>query len=338
MVRYFVIFLSVLCLFSACEQEVDIDIEPISSKLVVISNFSGSNEGEVLNSGDFFSRDSAIMRVAVSRTEAALSTPGDTLIHVPDAVVELYSGTQFLERLAYRLPTMEEEDFGVQPYYEAESFRLSAGETYNIEVSAPNFTPVTAEAYIPAIVSETRTSISIEESVTSNGFKHVDFTLNLEIDDLPILKNYYHLNLYQVIDLFRINGSGDIAFTGVKVLVENGPLIFSLQNNNQEVLPYIDNRGVLIRDDSFDGETGNFTFKGEFLYNPRSEQLGNFVVELRNTSRDYYLYHSSLSRQVRVQSGFDAISGPVVLHNNIENGYGIFAGYTPEYTVIDLSD
>jgi len=334
MLRHFSILLSFLCLFSACEKEVEIDVDPISSKLVIISNFSGGNEGSPLStsSENFFSQDS-IMRVTVSRTEPALSASGDTLINVPDAVVELYSGTQFLERLTYHPADAD----GADPHYEAESFRLSAGETYNIEVSAPNFTPVSAEAYIPAIVSETRTSISISESTTNNGFQDVTFTLNLEIDDLPGIKNYYHLYLYQVVNLFRVNAiTGEVSET--PVLMGKGPLVFNLQNNDQEVLPYIDDRGVLIRDDSFDGETGSFTFQGNLLYNPQSGDLGDFIVELRNTSRDYYLYHSSLARQVRVQSGFDAISGPVVLHNNIDNGYGIFAGYTPAFTTIDLSD
>ncbi len=338
MIRYFIIFLPFLCLFSACEKEVEIDVAPISPKLVIVSNFSGSDANNALSGEDFFARDS-VMRVTVSRTEAALSTSGDTLVNVPDAVVELYSGSLFLERLTYHSLTSEERALGFQPYYEAESVRLSAGETYDLEVSAPNFTPVTAKAYIPAIVSETRTSISTTEVTTTNGSRQVNFTLNLEIDDFPGIKNYYHLNLYQEVKLLRFNANGEAETSDDRgVLFGAGPLAFNLQNNNQEVLPYIDNRGVLIRDDSFDGGTGSFTFEGEFQYNPQSEELGSFIVELRNTSKDYYLYHSSLARQVRVQSGFDAISGPVVLHNNIENGFGIFAGYTPAYTNIDLSD
>lgn len=336
MIRYFVISLSFLCLFSACEKEVEIDVPAISPKLVVISNFSGSEEGHIIDGNDFFLRDS-VMRVTVTRTESALSASVDTLIHVPDAVVELFSGEQFLDRLTYHPVSATEEALGLQPYYEAEDFRLSSGETYNLEVSAPNFTPVTAEAYIPAIVSETRTSISTTEFTTANGLNQVNYTLNLEIDDLPGIDNYYHLNLYQVVELLRFNANGEAILAG-KVLEGNGPLSFNLQNNNKEVLPYVGNKGVLIRDDNFDGATGSFTFEGEFVYNSRSEQLGNFIVELRNTSKDYYLYHSSLARQVRVQSGFDAISGPVVLYNNIENGFGIFAGYTPAYTNIDLSD
>lgn len=332
MIRNFIIFLTFLSLFSACEKEVELDIEPISSQLVVVSNFSSSTHSQSEEGNGFFSQDS-VMRVTVSRTEPALSATGDTLINVPDAVVELYTGSQFLERLTYHPAS------GVQqPYYQVESFRLSAGETYNLEVSAPNFTPVTAKAYIPPIVSETRTSITISETTTSNGFRSVFYTLNLEIDDLPGIKNYYHLNLYQVINLIRVNIITGETETSNANRVLKGPLAFNLQNNNQEVLPYIENKGVLIRDDNFDGSTGSFTFEGEFPYNPQSEELADFIVEVRNTSEDYYLYHSSLARQVRVQSGFDAISGSVVLYNNIENGYGIFAGYTPAYTNIDLSD
>jgi hypothetical protein len=335
MIRYFIIFLSFLCLFSACEKEVKIDVPTIPSKLVIISNFSGKEEGHTLSGGGFFSRDS-VMRVTVTRTESALAATADTLIYVPDAVVELYTGTQFLERLTYHPVSATDAALGLQPYYEAENFRLSAGETYKLEVSAPNFTPVTAEAYIPAVASETRTSISTTEVTTTNGFRQVNYTLNLEIDDWAGIDNYYHLNLYQVVNLLRFSAEGVVSPDKEEIL--EGPLPFNLQNNNQEVLPYIDNKGVLIRDDNFDGSTGTFTFEGEILYNPQSQELGDFIVEVRNTSKDYYLYHSSLVRQVRVQSGFDAISGPVVLYNNIENGFGIFAGYTPAYTNIDLSD
>ena len=337
MIRYLLISVSFLCLFLSCEKEVEIEIARISSKLVIVSNFSGQHQGLTSSSEDFFARDS-VMRVTVSRTEPALSSSGDTLVNVPNAIVDVYSGVLFLERLTYNSLTAEEKELGFQPYFEAKSLRLSAGETYNLKVSAPNLTPVTAQAFIPAIVSETRTSILTTETTTNNGFQDVTFSLNLEIDDLPGIKNYYHLNLYQVVNLVRIDViTGETSPAGDGGVLK-GPLAFNLQNNDQEVLPYIDDRGVLIRDDSFDGDTGNFTFEGNFLYNPQSQELGDFIVELRNTTKDYYLYHSSLARQVRVQSGFDAVSGPVVLHNNIENGYGIFAGYTPDFTILDLSD
>lgn len=334
MTRTFVILFGLFFFFSACEQEAVLDVTPIPSKLVIISNFRSASEQMVLAENDFFERDS-VMRVTVSRTSPALSSIGDTLIHVPDAVVELYEGEQFLERLDYTIPTSEEEENGFQPYYSSKSYRLQPGKTYVLEVSAPNFSTVRAEGFIPQILSETTSSIDTVGMVTSNGFREVNYTLSLEIEDLVGIKNYYHLNLYQVINLLRFSPNGESSRDGIVI---KGPLPFNLQNNNQEVLPYINNEGVLIRDDTFDGQKGEFVFKGNFRYNPRSQELGDFIVEVRNTSRDYYLYHSSLARQVRVQSGFDAISGPVVLYNNVENGYGIFAGYVPVFTTLDLSD
>lgn len=274
------------------------------------------------------------MRVTVSRTAPALSQ-NDTLINVSDAVVELFADDEvFKERLHYRQPTVQEKLRGIQPYYSTSNFIPTGGEIYTLRVSAPNFTPVEATGFIPSTEAESEASITTSESRTTNGFVNVDFELDLTINDFPTVENFYHINLYQFINLLRVSAGGDTTRTEIVI----GPLAFNLIDNNQEVLPYIDNRGVLIKDDNFDGGSGNFVFEGNFLYNPNSEEVGDFVVEVRNTSEDYYLYHSSLARQVRVQSGFDAISGPVVLHNNIENGCGIFAGYSPVFTRLDLAN
>ena len=331
MIRYLITSLSLLCFFSSCEEEVTIDIERISDRqLVVISNIrSSANNG--LTGDNFLSRNSG-MRVTVSRPERAWAS-GDTLIDVPgieEGNVELYLGTQILRTLIYYSPTEEEKELGIQPYFEedpnTESYPFVAGETYNLKAFVPNIGIATAEAYIPAIVSELiDPSVFILKDTTNNGFIDLTFTLNLGIPNLPVINNYFHLNLYA--NLLKSNT------TIVDTLL--GPLAFDLQNNDQEVLPYIDNCGVLIRDDSFDGGTGHFTFKGNLLYDPNSYDLGDFIIELRNTSEDYYLYHSSLARQVRIQSGFDLISGAVVLHDNIEDGIGIFAGYAPFFVEIE---
>jgi len=335
MTRTFVILFGLFFFFSACEREVIIDVTPIPSKLVVISNFSNTSDQMILSENDFFKGDS-VVRVTVSRTSPALSTIGDTLINIPDATVELFEGERYLEVLDYTVPTFEEEEQGFQPYYSSQNNRLQPGKTYVLKVHVSGFSEVRAECFLPQILSETRASIDTTGTLTSNGFREINYTLNLDIDDLVGIKNYYHLNLYQVVNLLRFSPDGEPSSSGGTIV--KGPLTFNLQNNNQEVLPYINNKGVLIRDDTFDGEVGSFVFKGNFNYNPKTEELGDFIVEVRNTSEDYYLYHSSLARQVRVQSGFDAISGPVVLHNNVENGYDIFAGYVPIFTTLDLSD
>lgn len=329
MFRTVIIFAFFSFFFTACETEVEIDIERIPSKLVVISNFS---------SGNVLEQDSS-MRVTVSRTAPALAN-NDTLITIPDAVVELWQGPEgdeFVKRLDYTEPTAEEAELGLEAYYTSGAYTPEAGTQYTIEVSVPgsNLTPVKAVGQIPELIAPHEAEIVVEETTTANGFKDVNFQLDLSIRDFAGVSNFYHLNLYQEINRLRFSIDGD-TIERTPFLI--GPLTFALTNNDQEVLPYINNQGALIKDKEFDGNIGEFSFRGNFPYNPASQELGVFIVELRNTSEEYYLYHASLVRQNRVQSGFDAISGAVVLFNNIENGCGVFAGYSPVFTTLDLSD
>jgi len=56
---------------------------------------------------------------------------------------------------------------------------------------------------------------------------------------------------------------------------------------------------------------------------------------LRTVTEDYYLYHSTLTRQVN--SG-NPLSDGVVIYDNIVNGEGIFAGYGSNTNSFKLGD
>lgn len=341
MLRGINILYLILFLFTSCVKEVQIDIDPIPSSLVVVSNFSNGDFRSVRFSDTSVLGIDSSMLVTVSRTTSALAS-GDTLVPVSNAIVELWSrelgeaedADEFRKKLEYYEPTISEKEMGIEPHYTSQGFVPQPGNIYTIKVEAPNFSPVTSSCSIPYALAISDAAISIEESLTANGFNSVDFDFDFSIRDYAGVENYYHLNLYREKKLIRVSINGDTIFAPVL----EGPLEFNLRDNDQEVLPYIDSKGVLINDRNFDGQVRNFSFEGNFPYNRKSERLGVFYVELRNASEEYYLYHSSLSRQNRVQSGFDAINGPVVLFNNIDDGYGIFAGYTPVYTIVDLSN
>ncbi|MCB0476306.1 MAG: DUF4249 family protein [Flavobacteriaceae bacterium] len=48
-------------------------------------------------------------------------------------------------------------------------------------------------------------------------------------------------------------------------------------------------------------------------------------MEFRTVSEDYYLYHSSITRQNYSEGS--SFAEPVFVYNNIENGHGVFAGF-----------
>lgn len=328
MQKYIVILFNLFLLFLfACEKEVQIDIDPIDTRLVVLSNFS--------NGSNILGEDS-LFRVTISHTRDALSN-GDTLPLVADAVVDLYEGeNNFIERLSLYQPTQAEDNKGINPYYRTSSYKPQLGRSYTLRVAAPNIREIRAKGSIPQEQIDYDASIIIEKEVyTGNGYKSVDYTIDLSLQDLPDVENYYHVNLFQVINSFRVN---ELTGDTMRTPFIYGPLTFDIKDNNQEVLPYIENKGVLIEDSNFDGINKLFSFKGNFRYNPNSQEPNDFIIEVRNASRDYYLYHSSLTRQVRVGEGFDAISGAVVLYNNIEDGFGNFAGYSSSVKNFQLLD
>ena len=70
-------------------------------------------------------------------------------------------------------------------------------------------------------------------------------------------------------------------------------------------------------------------------YDPSKYIPGDFVIELRTVSEAYYLYHITLSRQVNTDN---PLSEGVVVYDNVENGEGIFAGYSSSFNSFKLSN
>ena len=50
-------------------------------------------------------------------------------------------------------------------------------------------------------------------------------------------------------------------------------------------------------------------------------------AELRSVSKDYYTYHTEGYRH-ETNGDNTFLNDPTVVSNNIENGFGVFAGYT----------
>jgi len=95
--------------------------------------------------------------------------------------------------------------------------------------------------------------------------------------------------------------------------------------NNPAVTFHFEDGGVLFTDEDFDGQKATLTFYSLLSFNNAAHQ-GKVVGELRTVSKDYYLYHTSLSRQIANKDR--PFVEPISVYSNIENGLGIFSGYT----------
>ena len=311
-IQRYILLILVLALWIGCEEPVNLII-PDQQQLIVMSNFS----------------DNDTLEVVVSQTVPATSQEFGS--YISNAIVEVYEEDKVIDRLEY----VPSDNAQFPSFYRSRFFVPQRGVNYMIKVEAEGFDPVMAFNFIPEhTVGIDTNSVVFEAKETPQGLfnTRVDFEVSISIDDPIDQENFYHLNFYQEAFWFQVNPiQGDTIKTSFYSL----PLEIKSLNEVIPMIAYIDDRGVLFKDNTFNGQKITLEFEGSFIYENRSQLLGDFLIELRSTSEAYYDYHTSLARQV--QSGSDPLSDPVILDSNIENGHGIFAGFAAEFYLLDLT-
>lgn len=177
------------------------------------------------------------------------------------------------------------------------------GDNYTIEVSAPDFVTVTGSTSIPNLVNISQVDTLGVEDV--NGYKELKLTIVFQ--DLPNESNYYLLEILGV-----DNVSGTIYETPMQI-------------RSDDVTLGLDNGGyseqVYFTDELFDGET-----KTLVIYVEDSRDYDDYI-EVRMTSLTQDLERYARTYQAYQNTYGNPFSQPVQVYNNIENGFGIFAGY-----------
>jgi hypothetical protein len=82
------------------------------------------------------------------------------------------------------------------------------------------------------------------------------------------------------------------------------------------------NDGILLSDILFNGKEFEHSFKD--LNGYVGKETSSTVI-LRTISEDYYKYKTTLQQQNHLSG--DPFAQPLNIYNNIENGFGVFAGY-----------
>ncbi len=297
--RRFLPFIALVSiLLAACERPVDIDLDNLNSKLAVTSNFV-PNE---------------VVEVYVSKTRSILNNNDPEYIN--NASVALYRGDKFLEALQ-----LQGGDDRFPPRYITQNVKPVVNTLYTIKVEAPGFASVQAVSEIPSPAKIRFLNISEVRKFDLPDQKVYSYKVGLVFEDPANVVNFYHLNFYQQIWNYEIE-EGDTVITGN--WLRN--IEFSSENDNNSLIAYFDG-GVLFDDTAFDGKIVPFSFTLTTFIEPDKHILGKMFTELRTVSKDYYLFHNSLSRQQTSPGG--PLSEPVIIYNNVENGRGIFAGYNP---------
>ncbi len=282
--------------FTACELIINPELPEHTPRLVIKA---------------FFTPDGG-WAASVSRSVGIQDpAPGPERL-ITGASVELLSDSRIIDRLLF----LQRERV-----YASEK-PLQSGKSYSLRVSAPGFETVHATDSAPPPVPTSIKSYRVETSVPAPGGPGVttitDFRITLQIQDPPGEENRYQI---RVIAPDR-SGRRDLRFS------TRDPSIIADNRIEDPVLegvePFVGSE-PFFSDALFDGESHQIDLSSVDLFVEASLERVIWV-QVRYISEAYYRHlKSALLHDTTDDNPF---AEPVRIHSNIENGYGIFAGYS----------
>jgi hypothetical protein len=248
-----------------------------------------------------FSAGDTALAAYVSYSQGILENEFPKVIQ--DAVVEVFKDGQPFATLPFNL--------GNSLYYLPLAQPLTADlSEYRLKISAPNYNSVEAVQMMPAAVPILSAAHERDGAVTPDGDKVDEITV--EFQDPAGEDNYYTLSAY-------ITTTFD-TFTYVSQLY--------LEN----VDPLSEDLGdgiIALKDNSFDGKKHKWRV-GSYDY----ASPATLTIQLHVITKDRYLF--LLSARLSEDVDDNPFAEPVIIHENIEGGYGIFSLETKSSVEIEL--
>jgi hypothetical protein len=198
-------------------------------------------------------------------------------------------------------------------FYFSSGWKPKIGETYEIVATTESFGSVSSSSFIPAPEKITKVEM-IEGPVLSHG--EPDNTLRVTFTDTSTEANYYQITVATEDEYYNRELDEIVISRHFIPLDSDDPVIQNAILNQYE--------GVLLKDILFNGKETTVSLKTSdpFLF----QMPADFIITLRTVSEDYYRYKSTYSLQLDTSG--DPFAQPVNVYNNIENGFGIFAGFS----------
>jgi hypothetical protein len=343
--KFWILVIIVSFVFNACMKEVDFDEGVLDSKLVV---------------NGFVCADSIIkIQVAISKPIPGVEK---SLEWIDNATIKLFVDGEFTEELQ-NFEIKYEEGNGYNDYYyyssrerptsEYRSVQTTArtGKTYKIEIEHDDYDMAWAETTIPEAVT-IDTLRSDTKEVNEYGYTETRRFFHVKFTDPESIQNYYRLT-YSLstghrqgdwsdkTGEFEINDSVKIVHvdTETDIYIDtDDPLLSGEEDADDFLFMGVGNDYNLFTDDLINGQTYDLSFNNYYYNNNSDDELeeGEFTkntVQLFTLSKEAFLYIKSSYEHWWYDEEF--LTEPVQVYTNINNGIGIFAGYSvDEYSIM----
>ncbi|MDD3859571.1 MAG: DUF4249 domain-containing protein [Bacteroidales bacterium] len=191
---------------------------------------------------------------------------------------------------------------------------VESGKKYNCEIDIPGYEIITCEAIIP-----TRAKII---NITHKNFAYTDPegtifpAVEITFENNTNTSEYFEI----VIKALRTDWEGEERNIYAYLVGIDDPLIIN------EGLPIAVFSDELITDSIYTMSLNYFT--GGSSWN--TADTYPYIIELHSINYDYYKYLKQLYlfKQAVNSDNLTGSTPPVQIYSNVENGYGIFAGYS----------
>jgi hypothetical protein len=192
-------------------------------------------------------------------------------------------------------------------YTSSNGSKPKPGKSYEIIASAPGMETVNAQSSLPqpSVLKD-----AILEWKTNQGQQsNFNYTIDVTFEDAAETEDYYEILLFMEYSYVNENQDTISQYYPVHIFTDNPA--FSHENLN----------GVMFDDKLINGKETTLQIKGGDMWGEQSK----FLLVLRSLTKDLYRYE--LTSGIQENLGGDPFAQPVHVHNNINNGFGIFAGY-----------
>lgn len=196
---------------------------------------------------------------------------------------------------------------------------------YEVRVSAPNYQPVSGRSKIQSLVQITKAEFMVNNEGQSNQFGEINDAIRISFED-PAEVNYYQILVETKSEWYDLARNKIMIYRDQIGIKGNDPEMIS------EYLPFGDTYnspmdGILLKDILFNGKKVVTSINLDHYY-----KNADITIFLRALNEDYYKYKATAKLQINVNE--NPFAQPVEVYQNINNGFGIFAGYAQStYTI-----
>jgi hypothetical protein len=193
-------------------------------------------------------------------------------------------------------------------HFRSDNKRPEPGKNYALSVIAPGYSDVHSSTFIP--FPSPITGVEVYET-NSNQNSMLKVTLKEDGSE----KNYYELFMDLENEFYNYE-TEQVVFSRHRLqLISEDPAI---QNDNDAY-----SNTVVFNDLLFNGKEAELTFR---IPGSGISRHGMITITLRTLSEDGYNYLRTAHLQNETSG--DPFAQPINVYNNIQNGFGIFAGYS----------